>query len=84
MIQPPLAEPIVDWGQLGRVAVTAFLVGVGIPAAFSFGLLGYVRAGERRRQARVVPAVGCALLALAGRAVCVWAAYLAVTTVINK
>jgi hypothetical protein len=44
-IRVPLGA-VVDWGQIRDVVLTALVVGIGMPAAFAVGLLGYVRANE--------------------------------------
>lgn len=63
---PVLTDPVVDWGQIGKVIVYALLAGVGLAAAFAIALLGTVRARERSAHGGTVKAGGYALLAVLG------------------
>jgi len=56
---------IVDFSQLRDVVLWGFAAGVGLPAAFSFALLGTIRARERHAQGRLVSAALYGALALA-------------------
>lgn len=46
----PLADPTVDWGAVVEVIWSSFLGGIGVTAAFAFGILGASRAGVHRRE----------------------------------
>ena len=66
----PLADPIVDWGELLNVIWTALLGGIGVTAAFAVALFGAVRATDARRGGSLPLAVGYwTLMVLAGAAV---------------
>jgi fatty acid desaturase len=65
-----LVAEIVNWGELGKTVVAAFIAGVGISSAFALGILGAAQFAERRRQGEVVAAAGAAVLAAAGLAIC--------------
>ena len=63
---PPLADPVVDWGELFDVIWAALVGGIGVTAAFAVALYGAVRAADARRNGTMVLAVGYwTLMALA-------------------
>jgi hypothetical protein len=80
----PLASKIVDWGQLLEVVEAGLIAGVGISVAFSLLILGTVRLGEARQQARHGAAFFHGLLALVALAVCVGAIAFGVSTMLAK
>jgi hypothetical protein len=65
------ADPIVDWGTLGKVIVAALVAGIGVTAAFSFAVLGATRSVEMRRSRRGGEATAFAVLGLFGAALCI-------------
>jgi len=52
----PLAEPVVDWGAVLEVIWSSLLGGLGVAAAFAFGILGASRAVVYRREGNVAVA----------------------------
>ncbi len=65
-----LVGSIVDWDELGKTVVAAFLAGVGITAAFAVAIYGAAQFNERRREGHEVAAAGAAAIAVLGLAVC--------------
>jgi hypothetical protein len=66
----PMADPVVDWGELLNVVWTALVGGIGVTAAFAIALYGAVRATDAQRSGATVLAVGYwTLMLLAGAAV---------------
>jgi hypothetical protein len=47
---------IVDWQQLGEVALASLIAGVGVTLAFSLAIVGAVRMAEYRRDGRAFEA----------------------------
>jgi hypothetical protein len=60
---------IVDWHAIGQVIWVSLLAGVGVTAAYGFGLLGVSRALERGRDGNAGGAVAYALVGALGLAV---------------
>lgn len=80
----PLAAKIVDWGQLLEVIEAGLIAGVGISIAFSFIILGAVRAGEAQQQSQPARMAGYGAIALLGLAVCIGAVVFGVSTMLAK
>jgi hypothetical protein len=61
-----LADPVVDWGALGKVVLYSLIAGVGVPAIYAFSVLGAARSRDR------TGAAGTAYVAVSvlGGAVC--------------
>ncbi len=65
-----LAASIVDWSALGRVVVYSLVAGVGVPAVYSFAVVGATRSTEAAREHRSGAATAYAVLSLLGGAAC--------------
>ena len=79
-----LADPVVDWGALLKVVWVSAAGGLGLMAAFSFAVLGAVRASEHRRAANTPLAALFTLLMVVCLVVCVLAIYQGFQFVVNK
>lgn len=77
------ATTIVDWSALGKVVLFAMAGGVGLTLAFSLALYGLVRAGDRHREERHVPAAAYGALAFVGALACVAALILGLQVMLN-
>jgi len=62
---------IVDTAALGKVIGFSLAAGIGVSAAFSLVVLGFVRWGELRRESRVAAASAYGALALLAAAACI-------------
>jgi uncharacterized membrane protein len=79
-----LADPVVDWGALLKVVWVSVVGGIGLMAAFSFAVLGAVRASEYRRAESPIVAAAFTLLSLVCVLLCAAAIYQGFSFVINK
>ena len=68
-----LATSVVDWNALGQVVLYSVIAGVGVPAIFSFAVLGASRATDPQRKPSGAAATAYVILALVGAALCVFA-----------
>lgn len=80
----PLADSVVDWGQLLEVVEAGLIAGVGISVVFSLVILGTVRAAEAQQQSRTGALIGYGLLALVAVAACLAAVAFGVSTMLSK
>ena len=80
----PLADPIVDWGTIGKVIAAALVAGLVVTCSFSVAILGATRSLELRRSRRGTEATAYAALGLLGAAVCIAAIAAGIVVMTSK
>ena len=80
----PFADPVVDWGTIGKVVAASLVAGVGVTLAFSIAVLGATRSVEMRRDRRGTEASMFAALGIFGAAVCVGAIVFGIIVMSSK
>jgi hypothetical protein len=80
----PFADPVVDWGALGKVIAAALVTGIGVTGFFSVAILGATRSVEMRRSGRGAGASVYAAVGVIGAAVCVAAVVLGIIVMTSK
>jgi hypothetical protein len=68
-----IATSVVDWSALGKVVLYSLVAGIGIPAIYSFAVLGATRSMDAQREKRGGAATAYGLLSLFGGAICLLA-----------
>ncbi len=68
-----LAKTIVDWHALEQVVLYSLIAGLGVPAIYSFAVLGAARSMDRARERRNGAATAYGLLSIVGAAACLFA-----------